>query len=86
MAINSIPAVAEDRAAIGRVEDAIQKWGKMSVVYRQQDADIVLAVESLHQRTCWLSMPHTAAIAELSVARNGARGIAEERDAAVFAV
>ena len=36
----------EDRAAIGRVEDAIQKWGKLSLVYRQQDADVVLAVES----------------------------------------
>jgi len=36
----------EDRAAIARVEDAIQKWGKLIVVYRPQDADIILAVES----------------------------------------
>ena len=36
----------EDRAAIGRVEDAIQKWGKLIVVYRRQDADIILAVQS----------------------------------------
>ena len=36
----------EDRAAIGRVQDAIQKWGKLVVVYRPQDADIVIAVES----------------------------------------
>ena len=36
----------EDRAAIARVQDAIQKWGKLTVVYRPQDADIILAVES----------------------------------------
>ena len=36
----------DDRAAIGRVEDAIQKWGKLTVVYRVQDADIILAVQS----------------------------------------
>jgi hypothetical protein len=36
----------EDRAAITRVEDAIHKWGKLTVVYRLQDADIVLAVQS----------------------------------------
>jgi hypothetical protein len=38
--------LSDDRAAIGRVEDAIQKWGKLTVVYRAQDADIVLMVES----------------------------------------
>ena len=36
----------EDRDAIVRVQDAIQKWGKLIVVYRPQDADIILAVES----------------------------------------
>jgi hypothetical protein len=36
----------DDRAAISRVEDAIQKWGKLTVVYRAQDADIILMVES----------------------------------------
>jgi predicted Zn-dependent protease len=36
----------EDRAAISRVEDAIQKWGKLIVVYRAEQADIVLAVQS----------------------------------------
>ena len=36
----------EDRAAIGSVENAIQKWGKLIVVYRRQDADIILAVQS----------------------------------------
>ena len=36
----------DDRAAIGRVEDAIEKWGKLTVVYRAQDADIILMVES----------------------------------------
>jgi len=36
----------EDREAIARVQDAIQKWGKLIVVYRPQDADIMLVVQS----------------------------------------
>jgi hypothetical protein len=36
----------EDRAAIAHVQDAIQKWGKLIVVYRPQEADVVLAVQS----------------------------------------
>jgi len=36
----------EDRAAIARVQDAIEKWGKLMVVYRPQDADIILALQS----------------------------------------
>jgi len=36
----------DDRAAISRVEDAIQKWGKLTLVYRAEDADIILMVES----------------------------------------
>lgn len=36
----------EDREAIARVQDAIQKWGKLTVVYRPQDADMIIAVQS----------------------------------------
>ena len=36
----------EDRQAIANVQDAIQEWGHYIVVYRPQDADIVLAVQS----------------------------------------
>jgi hypothetical protein len=36
----------EDRAAIARVEDGIEKWGKLTLVYRPQEADIILAVQS----------------------------------------
>ena len=36
----------EDRDAIARVQDAIHKWGKLIVVYRPQEADIILAVQS----------------------------------------
>jgi hypothetical protein len=36
----------DDRAAIGRVQDAIGKWGKLTVVYRPQIADIILVVQS----------------------------------------
>ena len=36
----------EDREAISRVQDSIQKWGKLTVVYRPQDADVILLVQS----------------------------------------
>ena len=36
----------DDRAAIARVQDAIGKWGKLTLVYRPQDADVILAVQS----------------------------------------
>ncbi len=36
----------DDRAAISRVQGALQKWGKLTLVYRPQDADMILAVQS----------------------------------------
>lgn len=36
----------EDREAIARVQDAVQKWGKLIVVYKPEQADIILAVQS----------------------------------------
>jgi hypothetical protein len=36
----------EDRHAINAVQDAMQKWGKFILVYRPQEADIVLMVQS----------------------------------------
>ena len=36
----------EDRAAISRVQERIQKWGKLVVVYRREQADMVIVVES----------------------------------------
>lgn len=36
----------EDRQAISSVQDSIQKWGRLVVVYRPQDADVVLVVQS----------------------------------------
>jgi hypothetical protein len=35
----------EDRQAIASVQDAIQKWGHYVVVYRPQDADMIIAVQ-----------------------------------------
>jgi hypothetical protein len=32
----------EDRDAIGAVQDAIQNWGKLTIVYRPSEADIIL--------------------------------------------
>jgi hypothetical protein len=36
----------DDRQAIGAVEDALQKWGKFTLVYEPHQADIVLMVMS----------------------------------------
>lgn len=36
----------EDRAAIGSVQDAIQKWGKLTIVYQPSEADIIILVTS----------------------------------------
>jgi hypothetical protein len=36
----------EDREAIGAVQDAIQKWGKLTLVYRPSEADIIILVTS----------------------------------------
>src|SRR5581483_3789953 len=35
----------EDRQAIASVQDAIQKWGHYVLVYRPQDADMIIAVQ-----------------------------------------
>ena len=46
-ATSSIPTCfPEDRQAIGTVQDAMQKWGKFTLVYEPQQADIVLMVTS----------------------------------------
>lgn len=36
----------EDREAIGAVQDAMQKWGKFTLVFQPQQADIILVVMS----------------------------------------
>ena len=36
----------EDREAISAVQDSIQKWGKLTIVYRPSDADIMILVTS----------------------------------------
>ena len=36
----------EDREAIGAVQDAIQKWGKLIIVYRPSEADVIILVTS----------------------------------------
>ena len=36
----------EDREAIGVVQDAIQKWGKLTLVYEPSEADIIILVTS----------------------------------------
>ena len=36
----------EDRHAISAVQDAIQRWGQYIIVYRPQEADMIVAVQS----------------------------------------
>src|SRR5690242_9064144 len=39
--------LTEDREAISNVQNALQQWGRYVVVYRPQDADMIIAVQSL---------------------------------------
>src|ERR1700756_2255768 len=36
----------EDRNAISAVQNAIQKWGKLTIVYRPSEADVIILVTS----------------------------------------
>lgn len=36
----------QDREAISAVQDSIRKWGKLGLVYRPQEADIIILVQS----------------------------------------
>jgi hypothetical protein len=38
--------LSEDRNAIGAVQDAIQAWGKLTLVYQPSQADIIILVTS----------------------------------------
>ena len=38
--------LAEDRNAISAVQNAIQKWGKLTIVYRPSEADVIILVTS----------------------------------------
>ena len=38
--------LSEDRKAIGAVQDAIQNWGKLTLVYQPSPADIIILVTS----------------------------------------
>jgi hypothetical protein len=38
--------LSEDRKAISAVQDAIQKWGKLTLVYHPAQADIIILVTS----------------------------------------
>jgi hypothetical protein len=36
----------EDREAISNVQDALQKWGHFTIVYKPSEADMIIAVQS----------------------------------------
>jgi hypothetical protein len=38
--------LSEDRDAIGAVQNAIQQWGKLTIVYRPSEADVIILVTS----------------------------------------
>ncbi|MGC2197518.1 MAG: hypothetical protein WA628_22795, partial [Terriglobales bacterium] len=38
--------LSQDRAAIAAVEDSIRQWGRLAIVYRPSEADIILLVQS----------------------------------------
>jgi hypothetical protein len=42
----NISTYSEDRAAIDTVQDALQKWGRYTLVYKPDDADLIFNVRS----------------------------------------
>ena len=50
----------DDRQAIATVQDALQKWGKFTLVYQANQADIVLMVTSRPSEDIPRSMTRTA--------------------------
>ena len=38
--------LSDDRVAIANVQDALRQWGRYVIVYRPQDADMILVVQS----------------------------------------
>ena len=42
----STDLLPDERAAIANVQDALRQWGRFAVVYRPQDADMILLVQS----------------------------------------
>lgn len=45
----NVSTYPEDRAAIDRVQDALEKWGRYTLVYTVEDADLVFNVRSGRQ-------------------------------------
>ena len=54
--INLLP---EDRNAISAVQDAIQNWGKLTLVYQPSQADIIILVTSRPSEDSWRSTTGT---------------------------
>ena len=74
--INLLP---EDRQAIATVQDAMQKWGKFTLVYEPQQADIVLMVMSRPSEDVLAVRCARRAGQSVSVAHDGPRRTAAGR-------
>ena len=70
----------DDRQAISSVQDSIHKWGKLIVVYKPQDADVVLMVQSRPSEDLLAVYDAKLARIKLSVAHHGRSGVATGRN------
>src|SRR5713101_4607716 len=77
----------EDRDAIGAVQDAIQKWGKLTMVYQPSDADIIILVTSRPSEDVMAVYECAPGVEwQFSLAGDGTRRSPVRRDSAGHAV
>ena len=62
----------EDREAISAVQNAIQKWGKLTLVYQPSEADIIILVTSRPSEDLLAVYDGHGREWQLSLARHGA--------------
>ena len=72
----------EDREAIGAVQDAIQKWGKLTLVYQPSQADIIILVTSRPSEDILAVYDGHGSRGNLPLARHGSRRSRVRRNSA----
>jgi len=76
--------LAEDRNAIGAVQNAIQQWGKLTIVYRPSEADVTFVIAPHTPRTEGLiGARELALLPDGALLVNVARGKLVDTDALV---
>ena len=73
----NISTYPEDRAAIGTVQDALQKWGRYTLVYKPEDAELIFNVRAGRQLEARAGVRVTAGSAPPSTGTQATTSIGE---------